>query len=316
VPASSSRKVPPLPFDPSVVSDDIIIAQAQIALRGGLVDQALLCAEIVARRTSDIEAKCEALRLRSNAYRLQADWAQAIASAREESELAKAAGLTDRVAEALSAEAGVYLTRADFEAARPLLMRALETTTSPRILGVLWQNLGYLEASLAHFGDADAAFECSRNFFDTAGDLWGSACTLINQGCARIDQGDFESATEILGRAVAAGRAVNDLDLVAGAMMNQARALFRLGRLDDAEFHASSAAGFFVSSRMSLRYAECLLVLGDIELARGAGEVAERCWRRGLETAESLEATGIRDEFLQRLQQDLGHRQGGGMVLS
>jgi len=307
VPASSSRKVPPLPFDPGVVSDDVIIAQAQIALRGGLVDQTLLCADIVARRTSDVEARCEALRLRSNAYRMQSDWPAAIAAAREEADAARAAGLIDRVAEAMNAEVGVYLMRSDFDAARPLLANALETTSSPRLLGVLWQNLGYLEASQLRFDEAHQAFDRSRNFFDAAGDLWGSACTLINQGCARIDQGDFELATELLGRAVVAGRAVNDLDLVAGAMMNQARALFRLGRLDDAEFHASSAAGFFVSSQMSLRYAECLMVLGDIELARGHRDVAERCWRRGLETAESLGATGIRAEFRERLQRDSDH---------
>ena len=284
-----------------------MIAQAQIALRGGLVDHALLCADIVLQRTTDIEAKCEALRLRSNAYRLQSDYPSAIAAAREEADVARQAGLVNRVAEALNAEAGVHLTRSDFEAARPLLSTALETTESPRLLGVLWQNLGYLEASLARFAEAHEAFDRSRNFFDTAGDLWGSACTLINQGCARLDQGDFEEATDLLSQAITAGRSVNDLDLVAGAMMNQARAFYRLGRLDDAEFHASSAAGFFISSHMSLRYAECLMVLGDIELARGARDVAERCWRRGLDTAESLGASGIRDEILQRLQRDSDH---------
>ena len=271
------------------------------------MDQALLCADIVAKRTTNVEMRCEALRLRANAYRLQSDFPAAIAAAREEAAAAESAGLTDRVAEALNAEAGVYLMRAEWEQARPLLTRALETTSSPRLLGVLWQNLGYLEASQMHFDQAHEAFDRSRNFFDAAGDLWGSACTLINQGCARIDQGQYEVAADLLGQAVNAGRAANDLDLVAGAMMNQARALFRLGRLDDAEFHASSAAGFFVSSRMSLRYAECLMVLGDIERARGSLDIAERCWRRGLETAETLGATGIRDEFLQRLQRDSDH---------
>src|SRR5439155_17258210 len=143
--------------------------------------------------------------------------------------------------------------------------------TEPRMLGVLWQNLGTLEAQ-AHEQDAaaaEAAFERSLRFFEKTGDQWGVACTLINTGCLRLDHGDYQEAASVFSRAVDAGRAANDLDLVASAMMNRARALFRVGRLDEAEFSASSAAGFYVSAKVSMRYAECLLVLGDIERARG-----------------------------------------------
>jgi tetratricopeptide (TPR) repeat protein len=305
--ASSPRKPAPLPFDPAFVSDDIVLAQAQIALRGGLFDQALTCATIVVNRATDVRLRCEALRYQSNAFRLLCLWDEAIAAARSEAKVAEQAGLTERMAEALNGEAAVYLARGELEAAYPLLKHALDAANTPRLRGVLWQNLGMLEASRGRFAAADEALERSRHFFDEAGDLWGSACTLINQGCVRLDQRDFEGATRLLETAIAAGRAANDLDLVAGAMMNQARAYFSLGRLDDAEFQASSAAGFYVSSQMSLRYAECLMVLGDIEKARGEMDIARRCWTRGFETAEKIGAFGIRDEIRKRLQPDLDH---------
>ena len=306
--ASTSRKTVALPFDPASVGDDVVLSQAQVALRGGLFDQALYCAKIVAERATDPQQQCEALRLQSNAHRMMCEWAEAITAARREADIATASGFDDRLAEARNAEAAVYLSRGQAEEARPILLDALKTAKSPRLLGVLWQNLGIVETSLGRFDEAESALDTSRRFFDVAGDLWGSACTLINQGCVRLDRGDAEGATPLFAGAIVAGRAANDLDLVSSAMMNQARALFRLGRLDDAEFHASSAAGFYVSSKMALRYAECLMVLGDIERARGEEDIALRCWRRGLETAEELGATGIGEEIRRRLEEgDLGH---------
>lgn len=304
----ASRRPTALPFDPASVSDEVVLSHAQMALRGGLVEQALTCAAIVAGRSTSAGTRCEALRLQSNAYRLQSAWDQAIAAARAEAHIAEGAALVDRLAEALNAEAAVLLARGDFDDALPLLQRALRAATSPRLLGVLWQNVGLLEAQRRNFTEAEEALDTSRRFFEDAGDKWGSACSLINQGCVRLDhQKDYAGATELLARAINAARAANDLDLVAGAMMNQARAFLRLDRLDDAEFHASSAAGFFISSRMPLRYAECLIVLGDVEFARGDTDIARRCWRRGLETAEELGAHGIRDELRERLQQVAHH---------
>ena len=305
--ASTQRKSVALPFDPATVGDDVVLSQAQVALRSGLFDQALLCAGIVADRAKDLDWRCEALKIQSNAHRMLCQWPEALNAARREAETATTAKMDNRLAEARNAEAAVYLTRGEPQLARPILVEGLKTAKTPRLLGVLWQNLGIVETSLGKFNEAEQALDTSRGFFDAAGDQWGVACTLINKGCVRLDTGDADGATLVFAKAITAGRAANDLDLVSSAMMNQARAYFRLGRLDEAEFHASSAAGFYVSSKMALRYAECLMVLGDIELARGERDIALRCWRRGLETAESLGATGIRDEIRERLQQDLDH---------
>lgn len=298
-----SRKPAALPFDPAMVSDEIVLAQARLALRSGAYDQAVQCCDVVVARASAPLVRCEALRLLANAHRLQCSWDAAIAAARREAQEAERAGLNDRVAEALNAEASVYLTRTELPLARPLLHRALGVASEPRLLGVLWQNLGMLEAQAGHFPLAEDAFLRSLAHFDRGGDLWGTACTLINTGCLRLDMNDLDGAIELLERAVGAGRAANDLDLVATAMMNRARALFRRGMLDDAEFSASSAAGFYVSSNTSIKYAECLIVLGDIERARGAEGIAMRCYRRGLETAESLGAPGLAEELRQRIAQ-------------
>lgn len=305
--STKKQKSVALPFDPATVGDDVVLSQAQVALRGGLFDQALFCAKIVAGRAESVEWRCEALRIQSNAHRMMCEWSEALTAAQLEAETATAAGLDDRLAEARNAEAAVYLTRGQPESARPILHEALKKAKAPRLLGVLWQNLGIVETGLRRFAEAERALDTSRSYFDAADDPWGVACTLINQGCIRLDVGDAEGATLVFAKAIVAGRAANDLDLVASAMMNQARAYFQIGRLDEAEFHASSAAGFYVSSKMALRYAECLMVLGDIEQARGEPDIALRCWRRGLETAEELDAAGIRDELRQRLEQDLDH---------
>ena len=296
-----SRKSSALPFDPAMVSDEIVLAQARLALRSGSYDQAVHCCDVVVQRATDADVRCEALRLLANAHRLQCSWDSAVEAARRETEEGERAGLNDRVAEGLNAEASVYLARTEMSLARPLLHRALGVAAEPRLLGVLWQNLGMLEAQDRHFQAADEAFLRSLAHFDRGGDLWGTACTLINTGCLRLDLDDLDGAIELLERAVTAGRAANDLDLVATAMMNRARALFRRGKLDDAEFSASSAAGFYVSANLSIKYAECLIVLGDIERARGAEGIAMRCYKRGLETAEALAAPGLAAELRNRI---------------
>lgn len=290
-----------LPFDPGATSDIEALDRAAIALRGGLLEQAVACARLVSGRAAEPTLRCEALRLLSNAHRLLCAWDDAIAAAQREVAEADAAGLPDRVAEGLNAHAAVHLTRFQLDEARSLLQRALQSAADPRLLGVVWQNLGLVEAQTGQPAAAEIAFQRSLGYFDLAGDHWGAACTLINQGCLRLDQGEHEGAAAVFARAEQAARAANDMDLVAGALMNGARALFHLGRLEEAQFRASSATGFFVSSQMSLRYAECLLVLGDIEQARGADAIAQRCWQRGLATAERLGARGLRDELRGRL---------------
>lgn len=257
--ATPPRQATALPFDPASASDEAVLAHARAALQGGHPEQTLACAAVVAGRSENAEHRCEAFWLQSNAYRLHGSWNEAIAAARFEARVAEGASLADRLAEALDAEAAVLLARGELDAALPLLQRALRAATSPRLLGVLWQNVGTLEARRGNHHEAEDALDTSRRFFEDSGDLWGSACCLIDQGCVRLDHADYEGATTLLARAIAVAHATDDASLLAGAMGSRAHADMGPSRLDDAKSHAGGAAGLLAASRMLLRHAQRLL---------------------------------------------------------
>ena len=91
------------------------------------------------------------------------------------------AGLPELFAEALNAEAAVYLSRGDFVAARPLLEQILVIVTDDRILGIARQNLGNIAAQDRKLDVAREHFRRSREHFARAGYKRGEAIALINQ---------------------------------------------------------------------------------------------------------------------------------------
>ena len=280
---------------------------------GGALGAARTAYETVAAGRAGTAApslRAEALRRLSDVHRAQCRWDDALVAARESARVAEAGGLDSLLVEALNAEAGVHLSRGDFDAAVPLLERMLGLTDDPRLRGIALQNLGAVAAQTGDLELAGQRFAESQRAFSRAGYRRGEALALNNRGRAALDAGDVAEAARLLPQAVEIARSVEDVDLVALASLNHAEALAALDHVERAEELISSALGFFSWTGNTWRRIECFRLLGDVRLRRGDASTAVACWRQGLDLARAIHSPA--DERV--LQQRLTAEESGGSV--
>lgn len=257
---------------------------------GGALDDARKFYERAADAGEDPRIACEALRRLADVHRAQCRWDEALDAARRSCVAAEAAGLRDRMAEAINAEASVHLSRSDFDAATPLFERVLALAEDDRMRGIALQNLGAIAAQSGDLPGATRRFAESYDAFRRAGYTRGEALALNNQGRAALDGGHTLEAADLLGQSLALARAVQDADLIALATLNLAEALAAGGDGEQAEELLSGALGYFATSGNEWRRVECLRLLGDLLRRRGEEETAQRCWRQGLDVARRIGA--------------------------
>lgn len=255
--------------------------------KSGMLDRALAHYE-AATTGNDPLTVTTAWRRRASVLRTRCDWEGALAAARESAAVALRYGLEDAHAEALNAEAAVFQSQGDFDAAVPILERILAMTKEPRIRGVALQNLGSIAAERGDYETAERRFLESYRCFRDAEYDWGQAFALNNYGRAAMDRGSLEIAERVLARAVELARSVEDLDLAALATMNLAETMLTANDLERADEAASTALGYFDMAGNRWRRVECLRLLGDINRRDGQPEVATRCYQQALLLAREL----------------------------
>ena len=257
--------------------------------RLGLLDRALENLVTAAALATDADMRTVAMTYQSNVLRAQCQWDQAVAVARHAREVAAAAGLSTRAAEAWIAEANVHLARGEFEAALPVFYKILDSATDARIRGVVLQNIGNIRAQCGVMPQAETAFAQSFVWFERAGSVLGQAIARHNQGRARLDRGDGPGAVPILESALELAREAEDGELVANTLLSLAEALLPTD-LPRAEDLACTALGHFRTSGNHLAHLEALRLLGDVNARRGHPEQARACYERGLVLARQLGA--------------------------
>lgn len=269
--------------------------------RNGDLQRALEAYKAVAAVARDAAVVAEALRRQSTVYRMQCAWDAALAAARASAQTAIRAQLPELFAEALNAEAAVYVSRGDFVAAKPLLEQILALAAEDRIRGIAHQNLGHIAAHEKDFGGARDHFRESREYFRRARYRRGEAIALANQSAIAILARDYESALVAAKAAITVARELNDYELVAAASLNQAEALVGFERYAEAEELASQAMGFFGIEGNTYRQIGCLRLLGDINRARRNFENAVRCYEQALKLAEGIDAQVERVQIEDRM---------------
>lgn len=271
---------------------------------GGALDDARKFYERAADEGEDPGVACEALRRLADVHRAQCRWDEALAAARRSGVAAEAAGLRDRMAEAINAEASVHLSRSDFASATPLFERVHALAEDDRMRGIALQNLGAIAAQSGDLPGAERRFAESYDAFRRAGYTRGEALALNNQGRAALDGGDALKAADLLGQSLALARAVQDADLIALATLNLAEALAAGGDGEQAEELLSGALGYFATSGNEWRRVECLRLLGDLLRRRGEDETSRRCWQQGLDVARRIGARLEEQALAERLGAD------------
>jgi tetratricopeptide (TPR) repeat protein len=263
--------------------------------RGGNTERALAAyAEAMALATTP-ETRAEAYRRTADVHRTRSEWGDAVAAARTSARIARRAGLSEPLAEALNAEAGVYLLRGSVASATALLEEALTLDVGDRVRGILLQNLGM---GAARSGDPQTArrrFRESADCFERVGYERGALIALNNTAAADIEYGDPAAAIPVLEEAASIARRLQDLDLLLLTVRNSAEAMSRCDRLSEALALVTEAIGFFATESNALRRAECLMILGDIHERQSGSrdETASRCYELARSIAREIGAHAL-----------------------
>ena len=260
--------------------------------QGGALEGARACFESAAAESDDPDLVAEALWRLAHVHRVQCRWDEALEAARRSAEVAERAGLAERQAEALNAQAAVHMSCGAPDDAAPLLERILVLSPDPRVRGVALQNLGTIAAQSGDLDAAERHFADSYACFKRVGYMRGEAMALNNQGRAALDRGRHEDAARVLEQAHFLARELPDLDLVALASLNLAEAFSAAGRDVDAQDMATTALGFFSTASNAWRRVECLRLIGDIHHGRGDRESALACWEQARALARDIGAAG------------------------
>lgn len=272
--------------DPAVLLNEGIRAE-----KLGMLDRALAAYEAAAAGAGDdADVATEALRRLADIHRIRCEWDVAVAAARRAQDVARTSALPERRAEALNAEASVWIARGDLAAARPLLEEMAAVSTDVRLRGIALQNLGAVHAQQHDLDAAERAFEESSACFAACNYERGHAIALNNRGRVALDRGDAVRATVVLADALRAARDVEDEELIALATTNLGEATLATQDFARANDLVCTALGHFRASGNRWREVECLRLLGVIGMRRGHEEEARRCLERGLSIAREIDA--------------------------
>lgn len=282
-----------------------ILAQGVLLERLALYDRALERYRVAAASRNPA-IRAEALRRESDVFRARCQWRDALERARESAYIAENSGLTNLITEAQNAEAAVYLTRGEVDAATALLQRVLHLTRDDRMQGIALQNLGMAAATEGRFTDAEAWFTESRQCFERADYGRGLVVAFINLGGAALELGDLDGARLRFERALGAAQRVEDLELVAVATLNSAECHALSDDFRRAEDLASTALGYFTTAGNHWRRVECLRLFGDMRLRQRDAATAERAYRNGLELARQIGAPVEEQVLTSRLESLVG----------
>jgi tetratricopeptide (TPR) repeat protein len=260
--------------DLSALLDDAIRYE-----RSGVSARARECYQELIERARERrpELAAEALWRLANVERLQSQWDDAIASAREAAAIAQANALPDIEADALNIEAAVCATRGDAARAWQLYERMLELATRPITRAKALQNLGGLAAEERRFDEAERWFCESRDAYRVSDDPRGEACSLLNIGRLQAERGDTAQAKETLESAVRHSRLTGDLEMHAAALLNLGIVLGELGEVADAEERITTAYGQFTIADIPLQRVRCLLQIATLATRRGDPSAARAC---------------------------------------
>jgi tetratricopeptide (TPR) repeat protein len=282
-----------------------VLDQGLLLERGGNTERALHAYADATALASTPAELAEAYRRTSDVHRTRSEWDEAIVAARASARVARSAGLDEPLAEALNAEAGVYLLQGAAARATALIEEALGYEVGERVRGVLLQNLGMAAARSGDPQTARRRFRESAACFERVGYERGELIALNNTAAADIEYGDPAAAIPVLAEAAAIARRLQDLDLLLLTVRNSAEAMTLCGRLAEAQAHVTEALGFFATEQNTLRRAECLMILGDIHARQGGGadQTALRCYGLARALARRIQALA--------LLRQLDARQGG-----
>lgn len=267
-----------------------LLADGVRAERAGALDRALFLYQSVADTAADPDVRAEALTRQADVLRARCEWQSALDAARSAQLLAESTNppLLERLAEAVNAEANVFLCTGDFVAAAAKYELIAAKSRDARLRGIALQNLGSVYAQCGQPLAAERAFSESLEQFQHCAYKRGQAIALNNLGRLALDSRECSRARPLLSQALTIAQDEEDHDLSALASVNLAAALCEEGQLDRAQDLAMAALGYFSDCANRWREVECLRLIGDINAKCEDRDNAIRCYQLALSLAEQI----------------------------
>jgi tetratricopeptide (TPR) repeat protein len=254
-----------------------------------------------ADRADNPAALSEAIRRKSDIYRIRAEYSEATAAALEAERIAEESGLKDLVAEAVNAQGAISMQRGDRPQAEKYVRRTLDISSHPRVRGLAWQNLGIIAAEAGDPEQAATRFKDAYEACKEADYERGMLIALLNYARAVFDQGKAEVAERLLHEAEILAINMMDLDMSHVAALNRAEAMITRGAYDEAETLISAALGYYGNTGNPFRRLDALRLLGDISRMRGTEQQAKMFYEAARDIAKNIDANFELDQLTRRL---------------
>jgi CHAT domain-containing protein len=286
----------------------VALAQGEIALRGGRVEEASARwsqASELAARAGDASGQSDALRGVGQAQQAQGAYAASIAPLAEALTLARASGDAAREAAALGALGNAYVALRELETAERYLTEAVHVA---REAGDAAQSatrlndLGNLYAIRGAYAQAQSAYAESAEFARAAADALREAQALANAGRAALAQGQAAQASELLWDARRRAQALETSRAQVALRIHLGRSYAQLAQLDPIHRREGLVLGHralraAIADAESLGAARLLAYaqgnLGALYGLEGRTPEALVLTRQALATAERAEAADL-----------------------
>ena len=142
-------------------------------------------------------------------------------------------------------------------------------------------NLGGIYLLLADYTRAEKAVRAALTLHQAATDTYGEAVTMIDLSSIYMQRGAYEHALEIAESSLTLAYERNFSDLIPLGLLNRAFALFRLGRLAQAEVVYREVLEMVNSAGHTWEQATALTLLGRIATRRGQAAQARHLLTKG-----------------------------------
>jgi tetratricopeptide (TPR) repeat protein len=187
--------------------------------------------------------------------------------------------------EFLNQRVALCITTGEYQRGLQYAEQGVDVCSTPKVCGLLWQNLGTCQARLGLLDDAQHSFAVAIEAFNEAGFEFGRAVAAANAAALAKDRGQFERGMRLAQIAEDVGVRCGGLQAAFLAAQTRAECLVGLHRHQEAIAVAVTAMGQFRATQDRFRIAESELLLARIYAESGEPDTAAALYRRAQETA-------------------------------
>jgi diguanylate cyclase (GGDEF)-like protein len=281
----------------------VLVCRGEIEETAGNNDRALALYEeatMIATAAEDDEMLAGALFHRGYLLGLQGEYASGLADLRRAESLFEALEMPYHGMTALNGIASLYNRMGDYEMAREMYVRALQSQREAgmrREQAVTQHNLGRALERLGEWAAAKTAFGAALEISRELDYSRGKAYALRGLAAVDVALGDPGGALATLREAAALQVATPDERLRAQIMLVRGMALKRLGRLDESVAALEDAESVFREGDMLHELAATYAELADLHAASGDWGAAYDRLAEARATAETLLRNQIDQRF-------------------